>query len=90
MPDNPSNNSPFEDVPVQLTVSVGHARPTIGQLMSLKQDSVLTLDRAITDPVEIFIGDKLVATGILEETGDGDSRQLAVRLTDVPGLANEK
>ncbi len=90
MPDNPPNNSPFEDVPVQLTVSVGHARPTIGQLMSLKQDSVLTLDRAITDPVEIFIGDKLVATGILEETGDGDSRQLAVRLTDVPGLANEK
>lgn len=89
MPDETRNNSPFEDVPVQLTVSVGHARPTIGQLMNLRQDSVLTLDRAITDPVEIFVGDKLVATGVLEETGDGDGRQLAVRLTDVPGLVNE-
>ncbi len=89
MPDDTVSNSPFEDVPVQLTVSVGHARPTIGQLMALRQDSVLTLDRAITDPVEIFVGDKLVATGVLEETGDGDSRQLAVRLMDVPGLPND-
>ena len=86
MPDEKTTASPFEDVPVQLMVSVGHARPTIGQLMALKQDSVLTLDRTITDPVEIYVGDKLVATGLLEETGDGENRQLAVRLTDVPGL----
>lgn len=86
MPDEKMTTSPFEDVPVQLMVSVGHARPTIGQLMALKQDSVLTLDRSITDPVEIYVGDKLVATGLLEETGDGENRQLAVRLTDVPGL----
>ena len=85
MPDEKTTTSPFEDVPVQLMVSVGHARPTIGQLMALKQDSVLTLDRTITDPVEIYVGDKLVATGLLEETGDGENRQLAVRLTDVPG-----
>lgn len=89
MTDESQKTSPFEDVPVQLTVSVGHARPTIGQLMALKQDSVLTLDRAITDPVEIFVGDKLVATGVLEETGDNENRQLAVRLTDVPGLSND-
>jgi len=80
---------PFSDVPVELTVSVGHARPTIGQLMALRPQAVLPLDRAITDPVEIFVGDKLVAVGILQEIGEGEGRQLAVRLTDVSGLPGD-
>lgn len=86
MPDDALPNSPFSDLPVELRVTVGHARPTIAELMALERDAVLPLDRAVTDPVEIYVGDRLIATGQLEEVEDNDGRVLAVRLTSVPGL----
>jgi flagellar motor switch protein FliN/FliY len=70
-------------VPIEVTVSVGRARPLVSDLMRLDRDSVLPLDRKVADPVELFIGDRLVARGELQElTGDRQG-QLAVRITEV-------
>lgn len=57
-------------VKVRLGVSVGKGELTIGELMSLKENSVLTLDKAIDEPVEVYLEDKLVAKGNLVAIGD--------------------
>lgn len=74
----------FRDVPIEVRVSVGHARPRIGELLALEPDAVLPLDRRVDDPVELYVGDKLIARGELQELEGDQAGQLAVRLIDVP------
>ncbi len=74
-------------VPIDVIVSVGRARPLVSELIGLRRDSVLPLDSRIEDPVEICIGDRLIARGELQEMDD-DSGRLAVRLTEVADLSN--
>lgn len=70
-------------VPVEITISVGRAHPTVSELLALKRDAVLPLDRAMSDPVELFAGDRLIARGELQEIEGDPSGRLAVRLTEV-------
>ncbi len=81
-------DNPFTQVPIEVTVSVGKARPLVRDLLKLERDTVLVLDRRVDDPVELFIGDRLIARGELHEADDG-SGTLSVRLTEVasPGSA---
>ncbi|MEM9010052.1 MAG: FliM/FliN family flagellar motor switch protein [Pseudomonadota bacterium] len=74
-------------VPIEVTISVGKARPLISDLVSLRRDSVLALDSRIDDPVEIYIGERLIARGELQETDDGSGR-LGVRLTEIEDLSD--
>jgi flagellar motor switch protein FliN/FliY len=62
---------PFGQIPIEITVSVGHARPLVRDLLRLDRNAVLPLDRRVDDPVELYIGDRLIARGHLEEL-DGD------------------
>lgn len=85
MPDDPH---PFGAVPVEITVSVGRARPTVRELLHLGRDAVLPLDRRVDDAVDLYVGDRLIARGVLEEFGP-EGGQLAVRLTEVAGRSGE-
>ena len=76
----------FSSVPIEITISVGKARPLIRDLLSLGQDAVLPLDTKVDDPVELFVGDQLIARGELEEMEGDNGGQLAVRLTEVVEL----
>ena len=78
----------FLGVPIEVTISVGKARPLVSELVELRRDSVLTLDSTIDDPVELYIGDRLIARGELQEIGD-DSGRLGVRLTEVADFSHE-
>ena len=78
----------FMGVPIEVTISVGKARPLVSELVELRRDSVLMLDSSIDDPVELYIGDRLIARGELQEMGD-DSGRLGVRLTEVADFSNE-
>jgi flagellar motor switch protein FliN/FliY len=78
----------FLGVPIEVTISVGKARPLVSELVDLRRDSVLTLDSSIDDPVELYIGDRLIARGELQEIGD-ESGRLGVRLTEVADFSNE-
>lgn len=75
-------NHPFKDIPIEVTISVGHARPSVRELLDLENGSVLPLDRGVDDPVELYVGERLIALGILEEANDA-AGGLAVRLTEV-------
>lgn len=70
-------------VPIEIMVSVGKARPLVRDLMQLGAQAILTLDRRIEDPVELYIGDRLIARGELHELEGEQAGQLAVRLTEV-------
>ncbi len=79
--------NPFTSVPVEIVVSVGKARPLVRDLVQLEKNSVLTLDRRVSDPVELFIGGRLIARGELEEVDGDHGSQLAVRLIEITGQA---
>lgn len=78
--------SPFSSVPIEITISVGKARPLIRDLLKLGRDAVLPLDRRVDDAVELYIGERLIARGQLEEMEGEAQGQLAVRLTEVVNL----
>ncbi len=78
-------SNPFTSVPIEVTVSVGKAKPMIRDLVNLGQNAVLELDRGVDDPVELLVGGRVIARGNLEET-DGATGQLCVRLTEIVNL----
>lgn len=78
--------SPFSSVPIEVTVSVGKARPLIRDLLTLGKNAVLPLDRRVDDAVELYVGDRLIARGQLEELEGDQQGQIAVRLTEVVHL----
>lgn len=84
-----SKPNPFSDVPIEIKVSVGKAHPLVRDLLKLENDSVLTLDRSVEDPVELYVGDKLIARGELQEIEDDPAGGLAVRLTEVADIKDE-
>lgn len=79
--------SPFSQVPIEIVISVGKSRPLVRDLLKLHPDSVLPLDRRVEDPVELYVGDRLIARGELQELGGDQAGQLAVRLTEVANLS---
>lgn len=81
-----AGENPFSMVPIEITISVGRARPLVKDLLSLSRDAVLPLDRRVEDPVELYIGDRLIARGELQELDGDQTGQLAVRLTEVANL----
>jgi flagellar motor switch protein FliN/FliY len=84
--DSPADASPFAQVPIEITISVGKARPQVRDLLKLQRDAVLPLDRRVDDLVELYVGDRLIARGELQELEGDASGQLAVRLVEVANL----
>ena len=84
--DDTTDNNPFSQVPIEITISVGKARPLVKDLLRLSRDAVLPLDRRVDDPVELYVGDRLIARGELTELEGDSAGQLAVRLTEVANL----
>ena len=82
------SRNPFTSVPIEITVAVGKARPLVRDLLELGEDSVLMLDRRVDDLVDLYVGDRLIARGLLEEAEGDQAGQLAVRLTEVSDLQN--
>ena len=62
-----TDTNPFSQVPIEVTISVGRARPLVRDLLRLSKDAVLQLDRRVDDPVELYVGDRLIARGELTE-----------------------
>ena len=74
------------DVPIEVTISVGKARPLIGDLLSMGRDDLLPLDAKLEDPVELLVKDRVIAKGELIQSPDNEG-QLAVKLTEVVNIS---
>ncbi len=66
-------------VPIPVTVQLGRARLTLGDLCRLKAGALLELDRESHEPADILVNGKVVAHGEIV-TIDG---HYGVRITDV-------
>ncbi len=82
-------SNPFTSVPIEVSVCVGKARPLVRDLVMLGENAVLTLDRRIDDPVDLYVGERLIARGVLEEKEGDPSGKLAVRLTEIVDLQRD-
>jgi flagellar motor switch protein FliN len=78
-------SQPFNMVPIEVLVCVGTARPLLRDLHSLKNNTILTIDRKLDDPVDLYVGEHLIARGVLEEDQENPEK-LVVRLIDVIDL----
>jgi flagellar motor switch protein FliN len=61
-----SNNSAIDlllDVGLQVTVELGRARMKIGEILALRNGSVIELDRLAGEPADILINGTLIARG---------------------------
>jgi flagellar motor switch protein FliN/FliY len=74
-------------VPVPITVAVGRAKPLIGELLNMRREAIIPLDTKINDPVELWVGEHMIARGELQEMDDNSGR-LSVRLTEVVEIEN--
>ncbi len=86
MDNNQCTNTPFGQVPIEITICVGRAHPSIQELLNLKPETILPLDTRVNDPVELYVRDTLIAKGELEEIDTPNGPGLAVRLTEIFGL----
>lgn len=79
----------FSALPIEVHVCVGRARPSLGELLELAPNAVLTLEQQIDDPVDIMIGERVIAQGVLEETEEAGRRALSVRLTAIKSFDHD-
>jgi len=66
-------------VKAELTVVAGHATSNVGDILSLREGTVLTLDRALNAPFDVMLGGNVVARGELVAVGD----QFGIRVVQV-------
>lgn len=83
-PMNPNANRELNldvvlDIPVTLSMEVGRSRISIRNLLQLNQGSVVELDRATAEPLDVFVNGTLIAHGEVVVVND----KFGVRLTDV-------
>ena len=67
------------DIPVTLSVEIGHTQISIRNLLQLNQGSVVELDRLAGEPLDVHINGTLVAHGEVVVVND----KFGIRLTDV-------
>lgn len=74
-----NSESGLLDVPVRVDVVLGEARMPIEELMNLSSGEIVALEKSTSEPVDIYVSDRLMARGRLV-IADG---QLGVKLSEI-------
>src|SRR5690606_5198959 len=84
----------IQDIDVRLTVELGRAQMTLRDVLNLTEDSVITLDKLVDEPLDVMVNGKLIARGevvsegnrfglrILELVGNGRGGSAAAPVSD--------
>lgn len=67
------------DVPVTLSLEVGRATMSVGELLQLGQGAVVELDRAVGEPLDVMVNGALVAKGEIVLVNE----RFGIRLTSI-------
>lgn len=70
----------IQNVRVKLTIRVGEAVVSVGELMGMKQDQTLKLDTALDTPIDVLLEGNVVARGQLVAVDNN----FGVRITELP------
>lgn len=80
----PAGNLDFIlDIPLEIRVELGNSKILIRDLLQLGQGSVVELEKLSGEPLEVYIGEKLVARGEVVVVNE----KFGVRLTDIVSAA---
>ena len=79
----PKNLDLLMDVPLDVSVRLGHLRMQIRDLLRLNKGSLIEMDKEADEPLEIYVNDRLLAYGEVVMIKD----KLGIRLTDIVSLA---
>ncbi|MCK5229600.1 MAG: flagellar motor switch protein FliN [Desulfobulbaceae bacterium] len=83
--DGESQNMDFLlDIPLEVKVELGHADMIINKMLQLTQGSVVELDKAAGDSVEIYVNDKLLGKGEVIVVNE----RFGVRITEIISQAD--
>ena len=72
------------DIPVTISLEIGRAAISIGNLLHLNQGSVVELDRLAGEPLDVLVNGTLIAHGEVVVVNE----KFGVRLTDVISAAD--
>jgi flagellar motor switch protein FliN/FliY len=67
------------DIPLDVSVELGRVKMLVNDLLQLGQGSIIELNKAVGEPLEIYIHNKLIARGevvVIDE-------QFGIRVTDI-------
>jgi flagellar motor switch protein FliN/FliY len=80
----PGDLEPLLDVPVQVVVEIGRTTMTIRQALTIGPGSIVTLDRLVGEPADVFVNGRRIARGEIVAVDE----EFAVRVTEI--LADER
>ena len=69
----------LRDVPMPVTIELGRARLPLGEVLALAPGSLVPLERAAHEPVDLYVGGKLYARGEVVTVG----AKYGIRITGV-------
>jgi flagellar motor switch protein FliN len=69
----------LRDVPLPVSIELGRARVPLGELMALAPGSLVPLERAAHEPVDVYVGGKLYARGEVVTIG----AKYGIRVTSI-------
>jgi flagellar motor switch protein FliN/FliY len=72
-------------IPVEVVVELGRKTMLIREVASLKPGEVINLDQPVDAPLEVRVGDKLLARGELVMV----EGKVGLRITEMPGRGDE-
>jgi flagellar motor switch protein FliN/FliY len=67
------------DVPITLQARLGSAEMTLAELLALRDGSVIELETRLSDPIELYLNDALVARGEIVAVDD----HFGVRIVEI-------
>jgi flagellar motor switch protein FliN/FliY len=75
-------------VKVRVSVRVGGAHTSVGELLVMNQGTVLPLDRLVDEPLDVLVDEHVIARGTLVAVGD----YFGVRITEmaIPGSTQHR
>ena len=72
------------DMNISVAVVIGKKEMTVKRLLQLGPGSVLTLDKSIEEPVDLYLKDTMFATGTIVVVDE----RFAVKIKEILGLGN--
>ncbi len=85
--DGGAGNRNILELPVRIVVSIGGAQITVQKLLELTKDTIIDLESLVDDPVDIYVGERLIAKGELVEASDNENG-IGVKMLEICGLGN--
>jgi flagellar motor switch protein FliN/FliY len=74
------------DIPVDAVIELGRRRMVLQELAGLDVDDIVELDQAMDRPLDLVVGDKVLARGELVMVGE----RVALRITELVGRPKEE